>query len=132
MGNLKKLILIIDDEEVIAKSVQHKLKNHYDTVICNDGQEAVEYLYQHKPDLIVSDIMMPYMSGIELLDKVKNGLQETTPVILMSSLDEVEIINVALDIGADDFIVKPINMDELLIRIKRVFEKVENEVLKFR
>lgn len=120
---MKMKILIVDDEEMVVKSIGFKLESQYDIITSSDGQEAVELIMHHKPDLIISDIMMPFMSGLELLDVVKNQVEEKIPVILISSLDDIEIIQVGLDLGADDFVVKPINMEELDVRVKRVLRK---------
>lgn len=124
----KKKILLVDDEELIIKSIKFKLQQYYDITSCNDGKEAIELINSVKPDLIISDIMMPFMSGIELLDIVKSRAGDPIPIILVSSLDEVEVINVALDIGADDFVVKPINMDELQIRVSKILDRKEDSI----
>ena len=73
MSFKRKKILIIDDEEVIAKSIKFKLEKNYDTVVCSNGKEALETLNKHSIDLIVSDIMMPYMDGPSTLRAIRKS-----------------------------------------------------------
>jgi DNA-binding response OmpR family regulator len=116
-------ILIVDDEEMAIKMIELELKrNNYEVLTSTDGREAIEKIKSEQPDLVISDIMMPFMSGLELLELIKSDSKKT-PVILISALDEFEVVQTAVDMGADDFIIKPINMEELSIRIKRVLDK---------
>ncbi len=113
-------ILVVDDEEMSIKLIEMQLmKDNHQILTSTDGREAVDIIKNEQPDLVISDIMMPFMSGLELLEiiKVEN---KKIPVILISALDDVEVVQTAIGIGADDFIIKPVKMDELALRIQRV------------
>ncbi len=113
-------VLIVDDEEMTIKMIEMQLhKDNFVVLTSTDGVEAMEIIKRELPDIIISDIMMPFMSGLELLETVKSE-NKKMPVILISALDDVEIIQTAIGMGADDFIIKPINMDELSLRVHRV------------
>jgi DNA-binding response OmpR family regulator len=114
-------ILVVDDEEMAVKMVELQLKSEgYEVLTSFDGREAIDIINNEEPDMVISDIMMPYMSGLELLEIVKTE-HKNIPVILISALDEVEVVQTSIDMGADDFVVKPVNMDELSLRVKRIF-----------
>lgn len=116
-------ILVVDDEEIVLNTIRFHLESEGHLVITSaDGREAIELIRNEEPDVIILDIMMPFMSGLELLEMVKSE-NKNIPAILISALDEIEVIETSLSIGADDFIIKPVNMDELSIRIKRVLEQ---------
>lgn len=113
-------VLIVDDEEMAIKLVEHQLKlDGFEVITTTDGREAMDLIKSEEPDLVVSDIMMPFMSGLELLELIKSE-KKKIPVILVSALDDVEVIQTAIGMGADDFVIKPVNMDELTLRVKRV------------
>ena len=85
-----------------------------------DGREVKSYLEEQLPDVIVSDIMMPYFSGIELVDFLRCVLKSRVPVIIISNAgNETNILN-AFDLGADDFISKPVSPAELIIRVDKL------------
>lgn len=115
-----KQILLADDDELLASLLNFRLKKggyqvHYST----NGKEVKEYLKTNMPDLIVSDIMMPYFSGIELINHVRNELLSNIPIIIISSAGNEENVLSAFELGANDFISKPIRPSELLVRIAR-------------
>ncbi len=113
-------ILVVDDEEMSIKLIEMQLmKDNHQILTSTDGREAVDIIKNEQPDLVISDIMMPFMSGLELLEiiKVEN---KKIPVILISALDDVEVVQTAIGMGADDFIIKPVKMYELALRIQRV------------
>lgn len=113
-------VLIVDDEEMAIKLVEHQMKlEGFEILTTTDGREAIELIKSENPDLVISDIMMPFMSGLELLEHIKSETKKI-PVILISALDDVEVIQTAIGMGADDFVIKPVKMDELSLRIKRV------------
>lgn len=113
-------VLIVDDEEMAIKMVELQMKaDGYDVLTSTDGRDAVDLIKSEEPDLVISDIMMPFMSGLELLELIK-AEKKKIPVILISALDDIEVIQTAIGMGADDFVIKPVKMDELSLRIKRV------------
>ena len=115
-----KQILLAEDDELILKTLEHKLtKDGYEVVLTRNGKEAIENIKSSTFDLIITDIMMPFASGLEIINAV-NENNKKTPVIVLSSLGQEETVVEAFNLGADDFIVKPFSPIELAIRIKKI------------
>ena len=117
---MKKKILILDDKETIAKVLSIYLMSEYDVQWLPDGLQGVKWLQAgNTPDLIISDIRMPGMRGDDFLEWIKqNELFRHIPVIMLSSEDSTSERIRLLEIGAEDYIVKPFNPMELKIRVK--------------
>lgn len=115
-------VLAVDDDPFIRKMLKKVLTEaQYDVVLAEDGEEALEKVYRERPDLIISDVVMPKLDGLSLVKKLKGHLQTSIiPVILLTSMDEVENEVEGLEAGADDYIPKPIVANLLLARINRV------------
>lgn len=118
--NMKK-ILIIEDDLLISSLVQFRLKKDgYETHLVCDGNEGIKAIDSFLPDLIITDVMMPFRSGIEIIHHAKKS-QPDTPIIVLSSLgEEEEVVLEAFNLGVADFIPKPFNPNELAIRVKRI------------
>lgn len=117
------LILIAEDDELILRTVEHKLvKEGHEVVLTRNGQEAIEKIEELDFDLVVTDIMMPFASGIEILWAIKRHGKKV-PVIVLSSMGQEEVVVDAFDLGASDFMVKPFSPNELILRIKRLTNK---------
>ncbi len=99
-------------------------KEGYEVNVLENGLEVKESLTQALPDIIISDIMMPYFSGIELVDHVRNEVNSKLPIILISSASNDENILNAFELGATDFLSKPISPSELLVRVSRALNTV--------
>ncbi len=122
---MKKQILLAEDDAMLASLLNYRLvKGGYEVVVKSDGKEVKDWLNQSLPDIIVSDIMMPYFSGIELVDYIRNDLKSTIPIILISSASNEENVLSAFEMGANDFISKPVNPSELLVRVSREISRV--------
>jgi two-component system response regulator PilR (NtrC family) len=127
-------ILVVDDEEIIRESISFILqKEHYTVSVAPNGKEAYEKLLAETFDLIITDLEMPEMKGIELLDHVMQ-LSNQTPVMIITAYGSLDTAIAALRKGASDYILKPIEFEELLLRIKRLFEHrklaIENQYLR--
>lgn len=121
----KKQILLAEDDDMLASLLNYRLeKEGYDVVLKNDGKEVKNWLDGTLPDIIVSDIMMPYFSGIELVDYIRNNLKSTVPIILISSASNEENVLSAFKMGANDFISKPVSPSELLVRVSREISRI--------
>ncbi|WP_293945240.1 MULTISPECIES: response regulator transcription factor [unclassified Sphingobacterium] len=117
------LILIAEDDELILRTVEHKLiKEGHEVVLTRNGREAIEKISELDLDLVVTDIMMPFASGIEILSAIKS-IGKKIPVIVLSSMGQEEVVVDAFDLGASDFMVKPFSPNELMLRIKRLTDK---------
>lgn len=111
-------ILVVEDERDLNKIItKHLKKNNYSVDSCFDGQEALDFISYSEYDLIITDIMMPNVNGYEFIDKLRAN-KNNTPVIMLTAKDTLEDKIVGLDSGADDYIVKPFEFDELLARIR--------------
>jgi DNA-binding response OmpR family regulator len=114
-------ILVVEDNQLILKVIETKLKKEgYEVINCENGKEAIERITDSLPDLVITDIMLPYNSGLEIVNFVKAKLQKNIPVIVLSGLGQEKTIEEAFKLGADDYMTKPFNLSELLMRIKRV------------
>ncbi len=121
---VKKNLLLAEDDELLASLLDYRLqKGGYNVHLAKDGRDVKEYLKTATPDIIVSDIMMPYFSGIELIDYVRNQLNWKIPIIIISSAGNEENVLSAFELGANDFISKPVSPSELLVRVGRELNK---------
>jgi len=120
-----KNILLAEDDEMLASLLGHWLeKANYKVDHVTNGLQVKEYLGESLPDLIISDIMMPYFSGIELVEHVRNVTKSKLPIILISAASNDQNILNAFELGANDFLSKPISPPELLVRVSRVLNTV--------
>ena len=118
-------ILICEDEEIMLTALKFRLRKQGFTVIkAEDGQQAVEKLKSENYDLVIADIMMPHVSGLELIQFIREDLKDKdTPIIIISALEYDDIVLEAFRLGASDFITKPFKPTELILRIKRIFQE---------
>ncbi len=120
MENTK--ILIVDDDSNICELIRLYLeKDKYDTVIANNGQQALSLVASEKPDLILLDIMMPKLDGWQVCREIRKTLQ--TPIIMLTAKGEVFDKVLGLELGADDYITKPFDTKELIARVKAVLRR---------
>lgn len=128
------LVLVVDDKEMLRDSVSSTLTRAGMQVVTADGAEqALEAVAQRRPDCIVTDLKMPGMTGIELLEEVRK-IDDDLPVILMTAFATVETAVKAMKLGAFDYVTKPFEGDQLIISVKRAIEHArltrENALLK--
>jgi signal transduction histidine kinase/ligand-binding sensor domain-containing protein/DNA-binding response OmpR family regulator len=117
------VLLFVDDNQDLCEFIHDNLMNDYSVLIANDGQEALAFLTQNDVNIIVSDIMMPVMDGIELCRQIKTNIEWShIPVILLTAKTADEHKIEGLEIGADDYVTKPFNLDILKLRILKFFE----------
>jgi len=110
-------ILVLDDETQITRVLRASLNAQgYDVRIANDPEEALLLFDEWKPDLMVTDLMMPGMTGIEVCRAIRR--KSTTPILVLSVRDQERSKVEALDAGADDYVTKPFNIQELLARVR--------------
>jgi len=119
---MKNKILIIEDDKVIKNIIEFLLKKEgYQIEFAEDGLIGLEKINSFLPDLILTDIMLPYKSGLEITSYAKANFPDV-PVIIISSLGKEDLTVIeAFKLGADDLIAKPFNPVELVLRIKRFF-----------
>lgn len=117
---MKKKILVIDDELSIRLLLENYLSKMYVVVTRNDGMEALKWMEEgNMPDLIVADIQMPNLDGYEFIKNVRNsGFFKEIPMIMLSGIESSQEKVKCLKLGANDYMIKPFNPEELSIRIE--------------
>ena len=119
-------ILVVDDEPQIRRVLRTTLSgNGYDVILATDGQEAIEMVMREHPDLILLDVNMPGMSGLEACSKIR--LSFTGPIIMVTVRNSEQDKILAFDSGADDYLVEPFTMGELLARIRAALRRSSSE-----
>ncbi|QKG83959.1 response regulator transcription factor [Kroppenstedtia pulmonis] len=122
---MSKKVLIVDDEPSIVKLVQYNLeKNGYQAVIATDGEQALEKVKQDQPDLLILDLMLPKVDGLEVCRQVRNNNRHLPILMLTAKTEELDKV-LGLELGADDYITKPFSPRELVARVKAVFRRME-------
>jgi DNA-binding response OmpR family regulator len=122
-------ILIVEDEPKISRVLQLELEyENYETVIANNGKDALRLMHEKEWDLVLLDIMIPELSGLEVLRRIRKT-DKNTPIILLTARDAIHDKVSGLDLGANDYITKPFQIEELLARI-RVHLRVPKKAMK--
>jgi signal transduction histidine kinase len=113
------LVLVVDDNAELREYMSSLLRPHYRVVTAQDGMEALDLILAHAPDIVVSDVMMPRMTGIELVQALRaNATATQVPIILLSARAGEESTIEGLDAGSDDYLTKPFTASELLARVR--------------
>ncbi len=117
-------ILVCEDDFMMIKAIEHKLKSdQYEVDVANNGNLAIEKIKLTNYDLIITDLLMPFIGGIELINIVRNELSLKMPIIVLSTLSDEDSIIEAFKLGADDYMTKPFSPSEVSIRVKRLLIK---------
>ncbi len=123
----RPLILIVEDEREIAKFIDLELQAEgYATDVAYDGVTGLSKFREHAPDLIVLDLMLPVLDGIEVAHRIRKT--SNTPIIILTAKDSVDDKVTGLDAGADDYLVKPFSIEELLARVRAHLRRVNPAV----
>jgi two-component system, OmpR family, response regulator MprA len=116
-------ILIVDDEPAVREALQRSLAfEGYDTEVAVDGADALEKAIAYRPDLVVLDIQMPRVDGLTAARRMR-GAGTTTPILMLTARDTVGDRVTGLDAGADDYLVKPFDLDELFARVRALLRR---------
>lgn len=111
-------ILVVEDERKISRFLELELNHEgYEVLAAYDGREGLALAISEEPDLIILDLMLPLMSGIEVCRRLRQG-GKTTPIIMLTAKDDVSDKVMGLDMGADDYMTKPFAIEELLARLR--------------
>lgn len=109
-------ILIVEDNKTIQKDIEKELSRHFDTETCGDGEEGLYLISQGIYDLVILDLMLPNMGGIEILNQArKDGID--TPILILTAKEALDDKVEAFTLGANDYLTKPFYMDELVARV---------------
>jgi DNA-binding response OmpR family regulator len=116
-------ILVAEDEALMLAALKKNLEDDgYEVIATSDGQQAIEQFQAQKPDLVITDILMPYTSGLELIGVVRSQPEPHIPIIVLSALGQEATVLEAFNHGADDFITKPFKPVELSLRVRRLLK----------
>lgn len=129
---MKKHVLLVDDDSVVCKLLRSALeKNDFITTTCNTGEDALLQLEQSSLDAVILDIMLPGIDGLGVLRKIRShSIHSQLPVIMLTSKDsEIETV-LGLELGADDYLSKPVRYHELITRLKKVLTRTISETPK--
>ncbi|MFH1619451.1 MAG: response regulator transcription factor [bacterium] len=126
---MKKRILVIEDETDYKRIVSQLLEKEGHAVSAFEtAGEGLEYLKKNLPDLIILDIGLPDASGLDICRKIRtDDSTSAVPIILFTVRSELDQVSKALDYGADDYILKPFDLEEFTLRVKAILEKAENK-----
>lgn len=117
----KKKIVLAEDNSVLSLLLKFRLeKDGYHLFIAKNGKEALEFIENENPDLVLTDVMMDYVSGLEVISHVRNQLKSKVPILVFSSSGQEEMVLNAFNLGANDFMSKPLSPNELSIRVRRM------------
>jgi two-component system, OmpR family, response regulator MprA len=118
-------VLVVDDEPAVRSAVQRALAlERYDVALAEDGRQALDRLAAERHDAVVLDIAMPYVDGIEVCRRMRQA-GDRTPVLMLTARDGIDDRVAGLDAGADDYLVKPFALRELLARLRALLRRVE-------
>ena len=126
---MKETILIVEDEKDIVKMLDYNLKKEgYKTLVANDGEDAIAAANTKHPDLILLDLMLPGMDGLEVCKTLKaESKTALTPIIMLTAKSQESDKVVGLELGADDYVTKPFSPRELIARIKAVLRRMKEK-----
>jgi len=118
-------ILVAEDEAVMRKTLEMKLqKEGYEVIVCSDGREAIGKIETEKPSMVITDIMLPYSSGLEIVRAAK-AQEHKSAVLVLTALGQEKTVEEAFELGADDYMTKPFSLAELAARIKRLVANIK-------
>lgn len=129
---MAKIIAVVDDEEDIVDLITHSLeKENFRVEPFFDGESILEYTKKHKPDLIILDLMLPGIDGLEVCKFIKQDeATKSIPIIMLTAKSTETDKVVGLELGADDYITKPFSPRELIARIKTILRRTETMIAK--
>jgi len=117
------ILLVVEDSRDLKLYLKALLQEHYQLDFASNGESGLQKAFEHIPDIIVSDVMMPVLDGISMLDALKHDLRTShIPVIMLTAKADIDSRLYGLDKGADDYLSKPFNESELLIRLRKLLE----------
>lgn len=122
-------VLIVEDDKILSNTIKQIIENNYDVEQAFDGEEGVLYGEQNIYDVIILDLMMPYKNGYEVLAELRKN-KVFTPVLILTAKDSLNDKLKGFEVGADDYLVKPFEKDELLARINAMVRRNNRDFYK--
>ncbi|MCX7625898.1 MAG: response regulator [Candidatus Sumerlaeaceae bacterium] len=128
----RPLILVADDVREIRDLLRYTLQRHYDVIVARNGEEAWELFNAYEPDLVISDVVMPRINGLDLVKKIKlQSYKPTTPVLLVTAITKDRELPDAFwkdFAGSDGYITKPFTAHEVLAAVQRLLHEAKDEL----
>jgi|TARA_R110002033_G_scaffold802_1_gene7669 DNA-binding response OmpR family regulator len=125
LKNLK--ILIVEDEKRLAQLLKDAINDYFfSVIIAKDGKEGLKKFKSFKPDIVITDIMMPLCDGLEMTQKIKE-FDELTPIIILSAHSDKDKLLKAIDIGINKYFIKPFDPEDLIVHIKKIAPKLNKQ-----
>ncbi len=119
---MPKTVLTVDDDSAITELLAMLLRTHgYEVLTANNGEEAIKFIKEKNPHVVVLDLMMPSMDGWQVCKRVRAF--SNVPIVILSALDDPSLIASALDSGADDYLVKPVSSSILVAHLNRLIRR---------
>lgn len=126
MSKILKKILLVEDDPILGETIVDLLEGEtFNVVWAKDGNEALEYTFEKKYDLLLLDVNIPFINGFELLKDLRDSGDKTPSIFITANID-IDSIKKGFDVGADDYLKKPFDFDELIIRINALIKKSFN------
>lgn len=124
---MQATVLVVDDEDGVNALIVDALHlAGFATESARHGQEALRIIRERRPDLVILDLSMPRMDGLEVLERVRSA-GDRTPVIILTARQDRDDVRTGFELGADDFVRKPFGIEELVLRVRAVLRRVEPE-----
>ncbi|MDD4514735.1 response regulator transcription factor [Massilibacteroides sp.] len=129
MKKQKTNLLLVEDEETLAMIIKETLEEEdsFSIRVAKDGEEGLRYFFEQKPDILVTDVMMPRMDGFELVKRIRQT-DLVTPVLFLTARSAIKDVVEGFELGANDYLRKPFGMQELIVRIKALVNKPQLNV----
>ncbi len=125
---MAELIMIVDDEPGVRDLLRDTLRiAGFETIEADNGMSALTVLRSHKPELIIIDINMPLMDGFELVERLRST-GDQVPVLMLTARRDQQDISRGLTIGADDYVIKPFGLEELILRVKAIIRRSKKSI----
>lgn len=127
MGGIK--VLVVDDDPSTRILLSHIFKvDDFQVILASDGHQGLQKFNEEAPELVLTDLLMPVKSGIQLIKNIRLDLKSQTPIIVLSSVGQTQTVMHAFELGANDFITKPFDTKEILVRINNVLRSKWNSI----
>ncbi|MBP1617942.1 MAG: mprA [Bacteroidetes bacterium] len=118
-------VLFVEDEQTLAMIIKDTLSEQgFDIVLAEDGNEGLKLFFDIRPDILVSDVMMPQVDGFEMVNKIRQT-DKATPVLFLTARSAIKDVVAGFELGANDYLKKPFNMQELIVRIKALVGRIQ-------
>ena len=118
-------VLLVEDEQTLAMIIEDTLTDQgFEIIVGSNGNEGLKLFYDTRPDILVADVMMPELDGFEMVNKIRQT-NKTTPILFLTARSAIKDIVEGFELGANDYLKKPFNIQELIVRIKALVGRVQ-------